>query len=90
MNKEVKKDWIAALRSGKYQQGKKALRSIIDPCKWEERAIDYTYDGLAGTLTSDLKCSLGIGHFTPGILIAMNDDDGNDFNAIADWIEENL
>lgn len=30
MNEEIKKEWVAALRSGKYKQGKKYLRNKKD------------------------------------------------------------
>lgn len=54
MNKEWKKKWIEALRSGKYQQGKRMLRhretnnfccwgvlcDIVDPAGWREPVMN--------------------------------------------------
>jgi hypothetical protein len=94
-------EWPAALRSGKYRQGEKALNKgekfcclgvYADLCEveWEE--------GLAGRLVfrgSAGKCWAGalpgdwVSERVLDTLIPMNDW-GKDFAEIADYIEENL
>lgn len=51
----------------------------------------WTYDGMSGDLSVELERWSGIsGNSTQVNLMTMNDDDGYSFDAIADWIEENL
>ena len=103
MNPTVKAKWIAALRSGEYQQGQYALRTpdnkfcclgvlcdVVDPTKWGHD-YSYSYDGNWDDvlIPSGLSSELGIGFATQDILSKKNDD-GYSFNEIAEWVEENL
>lgn len=103
MNKEWKTKWIEALRSGKYKQGVGLLRNsydqycclgvlcdLIDSEKWRKLPNSY-YEYLSFTKTFPLKLleELNILKYKHDNLIDMNDS-GDDFNKIADYIEEYL
>lgn len=52
MDPVVKKEWVEALRSGAYAQGKRALRPVID--------VGYDDDGNFLTKATDTFCCLGV------------------------------
>ncbi len=99
---KLKKSWIEALRSGKYQQGPGRLRAchgeafcclgvlhdIKSGGKWD-KSLGVYY--LSGTK----HCSIlpgnvyGLPDCLQGKLVGMNDQ-GTPFPEIADWIETNV
>lgn len=96
MTPEFKKEWIAALRSGKYSQTKGTLRDQEGFCclgvaydltgrDWRETSV--------GTHETDENNET---EFDPGIPYTKVDkltdlnDTGHSFEEIADYIEENL
>ena len=93
MTPEFKAAWVAALRSGKYQQGRGALRKgdtfcclgvacdLIDPHGWEED--DSFGMGWNGYESADLPF---IDAEKANDLVILNDD-GSSFEKIADHIE---
>ena len=101
MEASLKAKWIEALRSGKYKQGRLALRTRDDHfcclgvlcdvsgvSEWEENGQRYSYDGALCLPPSPLRNQLTpeAGH----ALMAMNDHSGMSFPDIADWIETNI
>lgn len=103
MDAKLKQQWIEALRSGKYEQTKEALHSGDGYCclgvlcdisrlgSWEGENYEVPDDlGELRTLKGELEFlreSFGIGNDQERTLIRMNDDDGLNFDAIADYIE---
>lgn len=102
MKPEVKKKWVEALRSGKYQQGGGALRlgdrycclgvlaeelGILEP--WDLEDGSYACEGDRMGVPDTVLDST-----TQSTLMHMNDGDDIDapldFKEIADWIEENI
>lgn len=104
MNKEIKKKWIEALRSGRYKQGQARLRSVNDEfcClgvlldvlgegKWEESNYGKYYEINLQDHVLDLvvREKVGLKDDDHRTLMVKNDR-GYSFNEIADWIEKNL
>jgi hypothetical protein len=109
IDKQVKRKWLKALRSGEYRQGRGCLRSkgktfdtfcclgvlldITDPKAWD-RTLQSLY--LWGTeraecaLPESVRDEIGLDDEEEGTLITLNDDGGNGFKRIANWIEKNL
>ncbi len=104
MNAEIKQKWIEALKSGKYRQGREALRDsdndycclgvlcdLVDPNGWSAGALDDVF--IHGT--DDAWPGLSVlGPANLGLrdaekLAEMNDS-GSSFAEIADHIEANL
>ena len=97
MTPEFKAKWVAALRSGKYQQGRDALRTgdmfcclgvacdLIDPDAWER---DNGY-GAWQELNTDGMDLPFIGNADAETLSGMNDS-GYTFEEIADYIEAHV
>ena len=98
MRAEVKKAWVDALRSGKYKQGRGALRSggneygclgvLIDVLgiDWyppSNSVMDDSYS-IEGSFTYEHELR-PLKSYT---LIMMNDEDKMSFAEIADYIEE--
>lgn len=106
MDKKLKKEWLKALRSGKYRQAREMLRTTwnkhnsycclgvlarvagakfydgvptLDGMSIGDGDVEYLDDGFAG-----------LSRTTQEKLVKMNDEDGVNFNQIADWIEKNL
>lgn len=91
MSSALKATWLGALRSGKYKQGKGSLRPApgVFCCLGVlcEAAHIHTWDtalvkadpGQQDVLSVDMQLQL-----------ATMNDQGADFNEIADWIEKNL
>lgn len=105
MNPTMKQQWITALRSGEYEQGTGFLRTINNKYCCLGVLCDvagvnavqgrhvgdhdrYYYEGTSCMLHMNLQIKFGIEGET-GILMGMNDK-GDNFNEIADWIEENI
>lgn len=101
MEASLKAKWLEALRSGKYKQGRWALRTKSDDfcclgvlcdvsgvSEWEENGLCYSYDGALGFLPFRLHDQLTSGARTA--LMVRNDDYGMSFPDIADWIETNI
>lgn len=88
MDAEIKRKWIEALQSGKYQQCTRAL------CDREEAPTQYCCLGVLWDLEGrpDNLTALWAKHvgMNKGRLIKMNDDQGRSFAEIADYIEQNL
>lgn len=104
MKREWKEKWLEALRSGRYQQGRSALRrtngtmcclgvlcDLVDPSRWGE-------PGSAGLIPFGDSDVLGYpppsvleetGDFNDCILASRNDN-GDTFEQIADYIEANF
>jgi hypothetical protein len=105
INPEFKKEWIGALRSGKYEQGHRTLRDskgdkfcclgvacdLFDPSAWVE-SVDryYSMHGHVSVLPARLSTKIRLTPDQQDDLIRLNDDKKLSFDKIADWIEENL
>jgi hypothetical protein len=105
MDKDLKAKWIAALRSGKYEQGREYLRKddsycclgvlcdLVDPNGWVYDSEFYSFH-----FNSDHDVDQWLPSSLPekyGIdresdLVDLNDTKQYDFNQIADWIEVSL
>lgn len=98
---EFKAEWVAALRSCRYAQGKGYLRTaentfcclgvacdLIDPNIWTEFNLHaYQHGNGFVYMPSD---SYGIDFEAAVHLSELNDKHGYTFHQIADWIEANL
>lgn len=96
MDPEFKAQWLEALRSGRYPQGRGALRregyycclgvlaDVIDPTEWDDYSDTWMTDGL------HLACVDVLPDEVQADLVLMNDTHGLSFQHIANWIEENL
>lgn len=102
MKKELKDKWVAALRSGKYEQGQNYLRTEknkycclgvlcevagIEPVLLKD---GYHYGTDNADLDNDLMNKFGLNRDHIYNLIQMNDDDEESFEAIANYIESDL
>jgi len=98
LNKEDKKQWLVALRSGKFKQGTSVLKDKSNNycclgvfCKIKDRLgkvnqyDTYNISGFDPTLPSNM-----ISTDTQDKLISLNDSERKSFKEIADWIENNL
>lgn len=64
---------------------------IDEPILWSNRAIGvYTYDGVSILLPRRVTHWSGVSQGAESILVGMNDDDENDFEEIAKYIEGEL
>ncbi len=103
MNPEVKKQWVAALRSGEYKQCRGALKKdggfcclgVLREIGPPEVRKSQAPPGNAGTLSKKAQEWSGINSDNPDIAHRVSAIDANDqrkwtFNQIADAIEENL
>lgn len=99
MDKEIKKNWIQALLSGKYTQGQYVLKSSEDRfcCLGvladilgylQGRSCVYNGSSSYCTLPKSLFKKLGIDLKKAETLIRLNDG-GKNFTEIASWIEAN-
>ena len=103
MNAKIKAKWLVALRSGKYKQTKKMLRSkrgsycclgvvadIVRPKAWELDLFGHWCNGDSSTdLDIKLRQKTGLASGDMGVLMDLNDS-GKRFTTIAKWIEKNL
>lgn len=99
---ERRKTWIAALRSGKYKQGRGLLRPSEDTycclgvaCKCQGIEVDEEipgYDGYTIESGTDYEnrtfaLNLGLNPFLIQELVEMNDIEEASFDEIADFLE---
>lgn len=105
MKPEFKKQWLEALRSGKYRQGRMVLRNkhdfycclgvlcdIIDPEGWKPISVNggvYSFDGDHKYLREFVMEETGLDVKEEHNLINMNDQ-GYSFEQIANYIEKKL
>lgn len=98
MDRKLRDDWCAALRSGEYKQGTGKLRSkddafcclgvlcdVVDPTKWKRTAFNYGWGSLTILPGPDL-----IDDEPVNALWQLNDSKRATFPEIADWIESNI
>lgn len=106
MNKEVKRAWVASLRSGYYRQGYLCLRNDDDAfcclgvlCNVHARnnpefAKTQTnpedYDNHSGMPSPMVLAWAGLPRGTARKLARMNDEEEKTFTEIADWIVKNV
>lgn len=91
MNPELKAKWVAALRSGEFEQereyagkGKKLCCIGVGGYVAGVRPIPTVVG------THECAAALGLSQDAQVHLVRMNDLDGQSFFEIADWIEKNL
>ena len=103
MLEDVKKNWLEALRSGRYLQSRSKLRSesgfcclgvlcdILDPDAWTNEIFGRKWgpDQLGMVLSDSMLSNLRIPRSVQSTLTNKNDT-GHNFNDIADYIEETL
>lgn len=104
MPKPLARRWVAALRSGKYKQGRLMLREDaegtsnycclgvlceIAGCPYSPIRQDYTMPNGELRLGS-VNRNFGLTNAQEGALMAMNDSGGRSFKQIARWIERNI
>lgn len=102
LDKKVKRQWLKALRgmgAKKYRQGHKQLRhagrycclgvlvDVVAPETWTRDGQSNTRGGYP---TNTFNEQVGLDDRAMKKLATMNDDEGDDYFQIADWIEENL
>ncbi len=105
MNPEIKKQWVAALRSGKYEQGRMRLKRdgrfccLGVLCEILPTALSKpadclmrgrVYDEQTTELSFQLLREVGLEHPDQALLMGFNDTEVKSFAEIADYIEENL
>ena len=104
MNPELKQKWVAALRSGDYEQARGALGDGTGYCCLGvlcdiDPSVKIGKDGYAvfpggsisdDSLTTDYALSIGVPTVVESRLIEMNDDFGKSFEQIALHIERNI
>lgn len=103
MKAALKKQWVKALRSGKYVKGRGKLCDVSGPMcclgvlidigidgEWELEGTDYTMQGMYACPSETMRAELGLTEEAAVRLIHMNDNQGVSFAEIADWIEANL
>ncbi len=90
MDAKLKADWVAALRSGEYQQNDGCIREGDRLCCIGVGAV------VSGRRRDELWCTeeeasaLGLPPLMRAAIIQMNDDEKKSFPEIADWIEANI
>jgi hypothetical protein len=105
MDTQIIKKWIAALRSGKYKQGRNKLRDkedcycclgvlcdIVAPTKWTKIESDARWFNLGHWEfpSKEIMRKVGIKSRTRNILVSMNDYNKISFDEIADYLENIL
>ena len=104
MKKEIKDQWIADLRSGKFIQGKGALCKHGKHCclgvlaqqitnyyvSDDTGRADFGPEKSSAFLDDKLLNQCGLKDLEQGRLSGMNDDGGSTFLEIADYIEQNI
>ena len=99
LTEEIKKEWIKALRSGKYKQGRGQLKkqagtkgeTFVYCCLGVLEAItNLVYDGSYLLAHNRRSCVIGLPRTVQGKLAMYNDESGKDardFAWIANFIE---
>ncbi len=104
MKKELKKKWIDALRSGKYEQGQYCLRNIkdkycclgvladnINNVSWKIHPADKMYELFSENERNQSYIpNEYLNMDIQKFLSEMNDNSALSFEEIANWIEENI
>lgn len=102
MNPEIKQNWLEALRSGKYQQGRGCLKQgnkycclgvlcdTVSSSGWCGNVFYYKDEPNAQSLPNPLADELGISNIHEKKLMYLNDWDKKSFGEIADYVEANL
>ncbi len=103
MDQEVKAKWIAALKSGKYKQGRDRLRGpkdkfcclgvlcdVIDSTKWVKEPDGYSFMDRAWFFPDELCVQYDLPQVKTIVLSRMNDTERKPFSEIAHYIEENM
>jgi hypothetical protein len=101
MNQEVKEKWVAALRSGDYEQGKSHLRengkycclgvlcNTVNPDGWKGDFFVYKGEEDRNYLPSNFLEEVGL-EFVAERKLAYSNDQGATFDEIADQIEKDV
>lgn len=92
MDQKIKKEWVKALRSGEYKQGRGRLKCGDEYCCLGVlgRVIKIDENDLCrGMLDVKEMCKIGLSAWDAGYLAQANDE-GRSFAKIADYIEETL
>lgn len=101
LTKKFKRDWVKALRSGKYKQGQRTLlrdnkycclgvACVVAGVKNVPRSpVISEFSKRLSVLPEILKGGINYNRVV-NKLVDMNDVRRKSFNEIADWIEENL
>lgn len=106
MDPTVKTNWLAALRSGVYKQGKRFLRPTENSycclgvlCDistgtgaWKAMPLDpyLEFDGYSECLPDLVAAFAGLNDRQARSTLMEMNDRGDSFEEIADWIEKNL
>ena len=96
MNSEIKAQWVEALRSGNYKQGRGFLHSKSGTycclgvlCDIKQKDVRKT-ELLCGTFPNYWLLNWAELDFNTAVDLALKNDNGVSFEEIADWIETNL
>ena len=96
MEAELRQEWVDALRSGDFEQGKSSLRckegcycclGVLGCCMGIAKDVLDTYGSLSFFMDDE---DMPISEEHESVLVTMNDEDGDDFESIAAWIESNI
>ena len=87
MTRRQKKEWVAALRSGRFKQGFLYLHHLGNDSYCVMGVVNALNPGLSFYLPQK---GLTGGELAERSLIAMNDSQKMTFPEMADWIEENV
>lgn len=103
MNEEIKAKWVAALRSGKYQQTSGQLRrnegesssfcclgvlcDVVNPDAWKHESHE---DGTFLSVSGRIARLAGLSHAASSVLTDWNDSKRKSFEEIAAFIEQDL
>ena len=92
LDPKIKQDWIAALRSGEYEQTREMLMLDYDDqrryCCLGVLAKVAGIDGYPSY--HEIRSQSGLTTSDQDVLFKMNDKDLKNFSEIADYIEENM
>jgi len=91
MDPTIKKQWLKALRSGQYEQGRMALRTEAGTYCCLGVLVDITQlqplTGTGGCLLDSTRQAVDLDIEDESIFVDANDDEGWTFEEIADYIE---
>lgn len=102
MAPELKAKWVAALRSGQYEQTQRTLKdlrgycclgvlcAVTNPNGWSDGEWFYEKDGSESELPKTFRKAIGMSYSQEEELIRLNDEEQVDFTVIADHIEKSL
>ena len=95
MNQELKRLWVQALRSGKYEQARSAFCVMsngngVSYCALGVLVKEANLAITPNTDWCDTVEGLGVSVEDIDTLVELNDTDKKSFSEIADWIEGNL